>query len=228
MKLYKFRPLATCQDLDRAQEILGTGEFWCSKFWELNDPMEGVYGFLPGTLDGDFIQHLFDGKAKRVLCSFSGKEAFADPLMWGYYANGFKGIAIEVDAADANPSVLPVKYVEQPTTILDGSRNDAAVMRVLTSKLKLWEHEQEFRYVAEGDSGPRECGQIRAVYFGNPYSTTINVEMAQGQKHLREYLQRAESLRRLADDNDYDCCDVEMIEGVVKARGRAVGDDVNP
>jgi|GEM_PF-5983772 hypothetical protein len=45
MKLYKFRPLGSCLDLERAQEILAQGKFWCSPFWELNDPMEGVYRY---------------------------------------------------------------------------------------------------------------------------------------------------------------------------------------
>ncbi|MGP8329849.1 MAG: hypothetical protein ACT6FF_05985 [Methanosarcinaceae archaeon] len=41
--LIKFRPLANLDDLKRAKQIIENGKFWCSKLWNLNDPMEGVY-----------------------------------------------------------------------------------------------------------------------------------------------------------------------------------------
>ena len=43
MKVYKFRKLTNESDLDRLKGILETGNFWCSNFWDLNDPMEGVF-----------------------------------------------------------------------------------------------------------------------------------------------------------------------------------------
>ena len=45
VKLYKFRPLADDRDFERLKEILKTGKFYCPKFPDLNDPMEGVYRF---------------------------------------------------------------------------------------------------------------------------------------------------------------------------------------
>ena len=44
MKLYKFRPLGSCLDLERAGDSC-PGQILCSPFWELNDPMEGVYRY---------------------------------------------------------------------------------------------------------------------------------------------------------------------------------------
>ena len=43
MKLYKFRSLTSEEEFERATQIIETGIFWCSKFSELNDPMEGVF-----------------------------------------------------------------------------------------------------------------------------------------------------------------------------------------
>lgn len=43
MKLYKFRPLGSCEDLLRLEDILKTGKFWFSSLWEQNDSLEGVY-----------------------------------------------------------------------------------------------------------------------------------------------------------------------------------------
>lgn len=41
--IYKFRLLKSCEDLYRIEDIIKAGKFWYSKFFELNDPMEGVY-----------------------------------------------------------------------------------------------------------------------------------------------------------------------------------------
>ena len=43
LALYKFRTLGSNDDLKRIKDIIENGEFWCSKFYEMNDPMEGVY-----------------------------------------------------------------------------------------------------------------------------------------------------------------------------------------
>ena len=42
MKLYKFRSLGSEADYDRIIGIIENG-FWCSKFSDLNDVMEGVF-----------------------------------------------------------------------------------------------------------------------------------------------------------------------------------------
>lgn len=106
MKLYKFRPLANQTDFDRAKAILETGCFWCSKFFDLNDPMEGVY---------KGIKNYFAEKDRYKICSFSGKKAFRDPVMWAYYANGFKGMAIETAICNET-KVKAMEYIKvQPT-----------------------------------------------------------------------------------------------------------------
>jgi hypothetical protein len=43
MKLYKFRKLANCEDLERIKEIIKTGKFHCSNFLDFNDMNEGVF-----------------------------------------------------------------------------------------------------------------------------------------------------------------------------------------
>ena len=43
LKLIKFRSLGSDNEFKRIKEILKTNKFWCSKLWNLNDPMEGVY-----------------------------------------------------------------------------------------------------------------------------------------------------------------------------------------
>ncbi|MFA6756860.1 MAG: hypothetical protein WCR62_03875, partial [Sulfurospirillaceae bacterium] len=95
--VYKLMSLSSEKDLCRIIEIICTNKFHCSTFSEMNDPMEGVYTYehkhlvepdLPAT------------KNKYKICSFSGLKGFENPAMWGYYANGFKGIAIEIATKD--------------------------------------------------------------------------------------------------------------------------------
>ena len=108
--LFKFRSIADRQDFERARKIIETGEFWCSKLWEMNDPMEGVYAHATEELEDWQIGNLFSMKNNYVMCSFSGEKALIDPLMWGYYASGFKGISIEVEVEDV-PEIRKVSYV---------------------------------------------------------------------------------------------------------------------
>lgn len=215
MRLYKFRSLGTCEELERAQEILGTGEFWCARFWELNDPMEGVYWFNAGTLDKDFIRRLYGGKSDQVLCSFSGERAFELPVMWGYYANGFRGIAIEIEVDSLD--IAKITYSCDVANIKNSGETNDAVRRILTTKLCDWQHEDEYRYLCKGESGLHKIGRITTVYFGNPYKTTVNAKDVQERPRIRQYLCRVKSLMQTAKKKDIDCRQVVIIDGRVQA-----------
>jgi hypothetical protein len=216
INLYKFRPLATCQDLSRAQEILETGQFWCSRFWELNDPMEGVYWFKAGMLTDDFIRELYGEKSKRAICSFSGDQAFENPIMWGHYANGFKGIAIEIEVGRDRSNITRVNYTTEIANLTNGDQPTDAVKRILTTKLCCWSYEDEFRYLVEKRHGARRIGRITNVFFGNPYKTTVNAEDAQSRPPVREYLCRLESLKQTAHDQGIACHQIEIVKGRVQ------------
>ena len=86
VKLYKFRPLANNKDFRRLKSILKTRKFHCSKFTELNDPMEGVYNFSDYDNRPEAIGLILGAKASYKICSFSSEDAFTNPLMWGYFA----------------------------------------------------------------------------------------------------------------------------------------------
>lgn len=163
MKIYKFRPLATQKNFNRARKILKTGCFWCSKFSELNDPMEGA--FHASTIKK--IDEALKQKMRYRICSFSNKKAFEKPIMWGYYANGFRGIAIEVKCDETE--VRKVNYVPDIESI-----DDVTIEEILTTKLSPWKHEKEFRFLKESDDNFHKIGTITAVYFGNPYNRAVN------------------------------------------------------
>ncbi|MFZ3166717.1 MAG: hypothetical protein WA130_03815 [Candidatus Methanoperedens sp.] len=166
MKLYKFRSLRNYEDYKRVQYIITTGKFWCSKLWNLNDPMEGVY--KNSDFNSDNINQIFDEKNNYLICSFSGKIGFNNPLLWGYYANGFKGVTIEVEIE--NKDIIKVEYVSQDK--FNKNMND--VKEIITQKLNNWKHENEYRFLIESEENQQEIGRITKVFFGNPYSNLNN------------------------------------------------------
>ncbi|TWT41013.1 hypothetical protein RAS1_37040 [Phycisphaerae bacterium RAS1] len=217
MKLYKFRPLGDDLSFCRAKEILRTGQFWCSRFWELNDPMEGVYSFP--AADKVRIEDLFSNKARRVICSFSGPEAFSNPVIWGYYANGFKGMAIEIEmSADEVQKIKKMTYAKD---VAEWSKTDGAnrVTKILTTKLSRWKHEDEYRYLCNSvEPVEKRIGRITTVHFGDPYGMTVNrCQIIEKSTELRAFLAYRSELQSLAKSKDIACSFVTVSVGKVTA-----------
>lgn len=171
MNLYKFRRLESDEDFKRIKECLSTGKFYCSEFSDLNDPMEGVFTASEGTT----IKEALNLKKRYKICSFSSRKGLENPCMWGYYANAFKGIAIEIELMKfetSNKIIKDIKY-ENNLPELD-TLDENKVKTVLTSKMKSWEHECEWRLLVQSDEYKHKIGEIKAVYFGNPYGETLN------------------------------------------------------
>jgi len=150
VKLYKFRSLGDQLSVDRAEQILKTGEFYCSKLWNQNDPMEGVYSYLQSDESQAATRHVFTQKNRFGICSFSGARALPNPTIWGYYANGLKGVAFEVEVSLPSNSIEMVKYLDRPVEWEDHSPDSSIedrVKSIITSKLKAWENEHEYRFL---------------------------------------------------------------------------------
>jgi hypothetical protein len=166
MKLYKLRSLRTCTDLERAIDILQTGKFWCSRFSELNDPMEGHFSsyWAEGFEDAQ-IQ-----KRRYRICSFAEGSALKDPRLWGYYACGFRGIAIEI--LPGVNEVVEVIYDDEDIVLTN--LNPDKVKEVLCTKLKIWTYEGEYRFLRIEEENRNKIGTIKAVYYGDPYHNMVN------------------------------------------------------
>lgn len=198
MRLYKFRQLTSCKDLERIIEILETNKFHCAKFSEMNDPMEGVYiATIPSK-----IGEILNEKNKKRICSFSSEEGFENFAMWGYYANGFKGIAIEIEVDES--IVKKVKYeYKVPET--------ENVEEILTTKLKYWEHEAEYRFITENNEDKCEIGKITKLYFGSPYENLTNSDkIIQESKQILEYKKYKEKLNKFLEENKIEFCNFEL------------------
>lgn len=189
IKLYKFRPLANEEDFERLKDILETGKFWCSKFFELNDPMEGVYNFLNYSDRPDAVDLIFKTKTSYKICSFCNEEAFSKPTLWGYYANGFRGVAIELEVG--SDKVEEIQYKDKIPSF-KGVNPEKEAVEILTTKLELWEHECEYRFLEKSDNNDNnkfEIGKITALYFGDPYEGTINrKDIIENSNAVRKYI----------------------------------------
>jgi hypothetical protein len=205
MKLYKFRPLATDgvdSDFSRLKDILKTGKFWCSKFSDLNDPLEGFYAFLNGSYVSKTARLIYDEKENYKICSFSDEEAFSNPAMWGYYANGFRGVAIEIEVC--RNKVEPIKYKQNIPKLKNRPSDEEAkkeAKKILTTKLKPWEHENEYRFLEKSSSNEFKIGEITALYFGDPYGSAKNKEdIIENSKALKKYIELKDDILKISKD----------------------------
>ncbi len=222
MKLYKFRSLAGSTDCKskagdksdycRVIDIIKEGKFWCSSFWELNDPMEGIFFHA----NRNSIEELYKEKEKYKICSFSGFNGFINPLLWGYYANGFRGIAIEIEIGNIKENgysqipdcekVYQVKYI--PTISSVSHSND--VIKILTRKLNIWKHEDEFRFLTTDNPNFQKIGNITNVFFGNPYGNVTNRDEFANKDIIEDYNSKKEKLQDLLETKNIGYKDVKI------------------
>lgn len=213
IKLYKFRPLGNEIDLGRAIDILNTGMFWCSKIYELNDPMEGVF------IANKVFPDVFDRKNERVICSFSGPKAFKKPVMWGYYANAFKGIAIEIEVEENK--VRRIEY-EKKIISIDNLPNETAITKILTSKLKTWKHEDEYRFIERLEMGQHKIGTITKVYFGNPYDVDNRGQILENSQTLRCHECLKRQLLNSVPNTDIEFFDIQIADNGTVNKGKQI------
>lgn len=166
--------------------------------------MEGVYQ----TSKKSIIDKIFDDKKEYVICSFSSKEALNNPLLWGYYTYGYKGIAIEIeysgriindidDEEIGNCCIVKVNYIDDNVEI----NNNSSVPKIISTKLKCWKHEDEYRYLKKKDSNKDDSdnlfkiGKIKKVHFGNPYGNTYNERnIKDASEKINEYIKNKKAL----------------------------------
>jgi len=161
--LYKYRQLEPWHYL---LDILLHKRLHAAKFYQLNDPMEGIFTYDPTLVNHNFIDDLIRGKDRLNICSLS--SVHNSTLMWSYYAASHKGvvIALEVDPVTA-PGVVaidPVRYCSANRfKPFAGSIADVEARRILTRKLTPWRHENEVRIFTHATFVPIS---IRGIYLG--------------------------------------------------------------
>lgn len=145
MRAFKFR---SEDQVAYALDIIFNRRLYCSDWSKLNDPVEGAFSYQylgsKRSDPADPVADIIKNKKQIKICSLS--QTFDCHLLWAHYASGFSGMAVEVELPDS-PRIRPMIYegVFAFLQLKDGFDPSVAADRVLTSKYKEWEYEQEVR-----------------------------------------------------------------------------------
>lgn len=165
MRAYKFR---SSTNIEFALDILLNRRLFCSDWRELNDPMEGMFVYSTDGRESHaqrVVKGIGSAKSRYKVCSLS--RDFQSHLLWAHYANGFDGLAIEVDLPDDDQDVRQVEY-RGVFAFLDMDQvvdEDDAARRILYSKYNEWSYEEEVRILSSENYYPLER-PIRRVIAG--------------------------------------------------------------
>lgn len=177
MKLYKYKSLSP--NTENALDMIVNQRLYCSSWRAQNDPMEGVFAYVSRSnqLHEDNINQKLNKikyqKDKLRICSLSEVGTDYDAyLMWAHYADGFKGIALEIDLDELE--TFPVTYVNGfPTFKLKrNAPDDEYAKRVLSHKMSCWSYERERRIITDKEFYDIS-GKITKVIIGHRAKDTL-------------------------------------------------------
>jgi hypothetical protein len=190
MNLYKFR---TLERLDYVLDIILNERLYCSFYKDLNDPFEGLFSstirltpedklmylkkfYVPLFLPPDKItvyhdiDNLIMAKVEHVkICSLS--SSLLDVRLWSNYADGHRGIAIEIDFKDKEDDIHEVHYDKKLPHFDLSFFSQPKITEVLTHKTIHWAYEDEYRIINEHEYYD-VSKRIKTVYCGLRISKT--------------------------------------------------------
>lgn len=154
MLAYKFRSPA---QIDFALDILFNNRLYCSEWSRMNDPMEGVFAFSHSSTDeidwSKKVDNIEQHKQQIRICSLS--KTFDCHLLWAHYADGFSGLAIEVELPDPQPwnNVKEVTYrgVFAGVSSANKKPSKRIAQEILSSKYMAWSYEEEVRILNDAE-----------------------------------------------------------------------------
>lgn len=162
MLLYKYR---STEKFEYVKDILENKRLYAARLDEINDPMDGFLRFG--------IQRLFPNEpdlvreAKEILKMWrivSMSQSRENELLWSYYADGFRGVAIGVV-----PTTMArkIKYYNEVVLFAEFAklRGKDLAEGILLWKFEQWKHEQEWRIIVPIEQQYVDV-QVREVVFG--------------------------------------------------------------
>lgn len=177
--LYRYRSVSG-KKLKREIESIEQRYIYCSKFEDLNDPMEGNFQFTqPGSDDfrmRDALSEIYHKKIVIGIACFS--ETPRNELMWAHYADQFKGICIAYDVdrlikSLPDDSYLVRMYYDDMLPGVGGSEGDLteAARKILSRKNHKWLYEREWRFFGALEKVHyRDDEAVSAIYLGSRIS----------------------------------------------------------
>lgn len=178
MILYKYRSL---QNLDHVLDILYNSRLHCARYLDLNDPFEGLFSatihippqerlkfpffMLPETYTRTkSVEDLFlSSKDKLKICSLT--SSLYDVRLWSHYADGMRGISLEIDFTGIESFVHKVTYSEKLPSYGYTILTAPSAIEILTHKTIHWSYESEFRIIHEDEYFDIK-NRLKAIYAG--------------------------------------------------------------
>lgn len=157
---YKYRSL---DNLERFLSIIIDRKLYGALYSEMNDPMEGYYQY-DRSINQTLLNNLVDGKKRTYICSLSRCGNIG--LMWTHYAAENRGCCIEVKVTSKTWRQLNVNYCSSLPTISPAT----TVSDILMVKAKMWEYEQETRFISpemlKSAKRPQLSVKITRIFIG--------------------------------------------------------------
>lgn len=200
-RLYRYRNVEPPENLQRELKAIRENHLWCSRFDELNDPMEGVFGLTPTAAraaDGPLVpEEVRSVMQKMGVCCLS--DSYENDVMWAHYAGEYRGICVKYsthDLHDGLPDVCAVRvqYDIQIPILRAGETPDRqeAAIKVLSSKKSDWYYEREWRLLTKPEAihvpGRLEIqGQnpVKGIYFGSRTEQHVINTLTRGLRDVR-------------------------------------------
>lgn len=164
MRLYYMTKLGTAE-----KYILPEWRMKLSTFDKVNDPFELLCADQGDKLQKHVLRVLRTHWSKQLgfMCFSS---TWKSPLMWAHYAESHTGVCLGLDVTEPDKIRKMVYEPERLKGLFDASKPNAGadeetLLKVLTTKYKQWEYEDEHRVFANLDDMDAKTGHYY-VDFG--------------------------------------------------------------
>lgn len=148
MKLYKYRSLA---NLWHVLDVIFNQRLYCAHWSTLNDPLEGRYEVFLGN-KSPRLQTIMVNRIEQARDGYRIASLSATPtnfLLWSHYADGHKGVAIEVDIPDGHPDLTEVVYSPFSSVFSDKEQTQEDMRHLFNGKGEEWAYEEEYRIITD-------------------------------------------------------------------------------
>ncbi len=148
MKLYKYKSLA---NLWHVLDVVVNQRLYCAHWSRLNDPLEGRYEVYLGKkshkIESIMIDRIEQARDGFRIASLSANAT--NFLLWSHYADGHKGIAIEMDIPEDHPDLTKVTYSPFSSVFSKKAQTEEDMRHLFNSKGEEWEYEEEYRIIVD-------------------------------------------------------------------------------
>ncbi|MBN9082990.1 MAG: hypothetical protein BGP04_02200 [Rhizobiales bacterium 62-17] len=146
MKLYKYKSLT---NLWQILDVVLNQRLYCAHWSALNDPLEGRYEIYLGSknhkIESGMVNRIEQARNGFRIASLSATPT--NFLLWSHYADGHKGVAIEVDVPDGYPDLTEVVYSPFSSIFSEKEETLDDMRHLFNSKGEEWAYEEEYRII---------------------------------------------------------------------------------